>query len=159
MNKKIKMNLNFMFRSCCSQAQSIDNIPDLTDALSSVVAAAEPTLTSLGLGGWYPPGPAWIQSGLEILHNELDVPWWTAIVIGEMKTQNIIWVWLNFPDGADMHVYYNMYIHIYDPWEWSRWWRITFFQTSMLRLDVCPVLNPSKHLCQLPISWDEDSNY
>lgn len=46
-------------------------------------ALGEPTLQSLGLGGWYPNG--FVQQALEALHVNLDIPWWTSIVIGTYK--------------------------------------------------------------------------
>jgi len=57
---------------------------DSADAVVSAAAAAssvvEPTLKSLGLASSLPSGG--IQAALESLHIGLDVPWWTAIVIG-----------------------------------------------------------------------------
>lgn len=52
----------------------------LEDAATVVASVSEPTLHSLGLGGWMPSGL--VQTGLELLHTGLDVPWWTSIVIG-----------------------------------------------------------------------------
>ncbi len=46
------------------------------------MAAIEPTLNSLGLASWWPPGR--IQYFLEYLHVNLDMPWWATIVTGEM---------------------------------------------------------------------------
>ena len=43
---------------------------------------AEPALSSLGLGGLTTP-KGLLQSGLELLHIGLDIPWWSAIVIGK----------------------------------------------------------------------------
>ncbi|ESO02049.1 hypothetical protein HELRODRAFT_121655, partial [Helobdella robusta] len=40
----------------------------------------DPNITSLGLGGWSPKGL--VENGLEFLHCTLDIPWWSAIVIG-----------------------------------------------------------------------------
>ncbi|XP_022824538.1 mitochondrial inner membrane protein OXA1L-like [Spodoptera litura] len=53
---------------------------DLTETVQTVAANGEPTLASLGLGGWSPIGL--VQHCLEFLHISLDVPWWGAIVIG-----------------------------------------------------------------------------
>jgi YidC/Oxa1 family membrane protein insertase len=54
----------------------------VVDAVNSIAALSEPTLSSLGLGlaSWWPSGM--VQAGLESIHVGLDVPWWTAIVIG-----------------------------------------------------------------------------
>lgn len=40
-------------------------------------ALGEPSLSSLGLCGYWPSG--WYQSLLETLHVSLDMPWWSAI--------------------------------------------------------------------------------
>ena len=41
-------------------------------------ALGEPTLASLGLGSYWPPGLA--QQALEALHVTAGLPWWGAIV-------------------------------------------------------------------------------
>lgn len=53
---------------------------ELTGAVQSLAANGEPTLGSLGLGGWTPVGM--VQQCLEYLHVTLDIPWWGAILIG-----------------------------------------------------------------------------
>lgn len=40
----------------------------------------EPTLESIGLGGYSPVGL--IQRFMEFMHISYDIPWWTTIVIG-----------------------------------------------------------------------------
>lgn len=60
-------------------------IPDpstYVDVINSVNALGEPSLASLGLGGWTPVGL--IQNSLEYLH-VLGIPWWEAIAIGKWK--------------------------------------------------------------------------
>jgi len=56
----------------------------LTDGAATTLASAaiEPSLASLGLGGWTPSGC--IQSALEAIHVGLGIPWWTSIVVGEV---------------------------------------------------------------------------
>lgn len=58
------------------------NLSPVADNAAAVLTAlsTEPTLASLGLGGWMPSG--FVQTALETIHVGLDVPWWTAIVIG-----------------------------------------------------------------------------
>ncbi|XP_061197527.1 mitochondrial inner membrane protein OXA1L-like isoform X1 [Saccostrea echinata] len=53
--------------------------PELTDVTSSLNALGEESLKSLGLGKFTPPGL--MQQFLELVHVNLDVPWWTSIVI------------------------------------------------------------------------------
>jgi hypothetical protein len=52
------------------------------DAVNTIATISEPTLSSLGLGlaNWWPS--SLVQAALESIHVGLDVPWWTAIVIG-----------------------------------------------------------------------------
>ena len=54
--------------------------PDFTSQIE-LNALGEPTLQSLGLGGYGPSGL--FQQALEFLHVNLDCPWWGAIVIGK----------------------------------------------------------------------------
>src|SRR6218665_1684462 len=57
-----------------------------TEILQQLNALGEPTLQSLGLGGWLPNGL--VQTALETIHVGLDVPWWTAIMIGNSINQS-----------------------------------------------------------------------
>lgn len=50
------------------------------ELIQQLNALGEPTLQSLGLGGWYPNGI--VQQALEALHVSMDIPWWSSIVIG-----------------------------------------------------------------------------
>uniref|UniRef100_A0A1Y1LNP5 Membrane insertase YidC/Oxa/ALB C-terminal domain-containing protein n=1 Tax=Photinus pyralis TaxID=7054 RepID=A0A1Y1LNP5_PHOPY len=52
----------------------------LAEAASQLTALGEPTLESLGLGGWSPVGI--ILNCLEFLHVSMNLPWWGAIVVG-----------------------------------------------------------------------------
>ena len=49
---------------------------------AEVLQLAEPTLVELGLAGHTPVG--FIQSLLEFMHMDLGMPWWGAIVAGEV---------------------------------------------------------------------------
>lgn len=54
-----------------------------TETVESVTnLAGEVPFESLGLGGWSPVGI--VQNCLEYLHMSLDIPWWGAIVIGNI---------------------------------------------------------------------------
>lgn len=53
---------------------------ELSETVSQLNALGEPTLESLGLGGWFPVGI--IQNSLEFLHVSLNLPWWGAIAVG-----------------------------------------------------------------------------
>jgi YidC/Oxa1 family membrane protein insertase len=72
-------------------------------SVSSVSSVVEPTLHSLGLASFTPSGL--VQAGLEHLHVGLDVPWWTAIVIGTICVRLAIFplVILAQRNAAQMH--------------------------------------------------------
>lgn len=63
----------------------IPEIPAISEAHIATIpeevisALSEPTLASIGLGGWTPVGI--LQHCLEFLHISCDLPWWGAIVI------------------------------------------------------------------------------
>ncbi|GAB6033380.1 hypothetical protein CHUAL_013143 [Chamberlinius hualienensis] len=57
-------------------------VPDDSLVDAAVNALGEPTLSSLGLAHWTPPGL--VQMGLEWLHVSMDLPWWGAIVAGTL---------------------------------------------------------------------------
>lgn len=63
-----------------SSSFGIAETPSLVQEIVQTGLTVEPTLSSLGLGGLTPKGL--VQSGLELLHTGLDIPWWSAIVIG-----------------------------------------------------------------------------
>ena len=56
--------------------------PPSVDVTSTVVeqlnSLGEPTLSSLGLCSYYPPG--WVQSLLENIHLTTGLPWWGTLV-------------------------------------------------------------------------------
>ena len=54
---------------------SSEVVPEILNALG------EPTLQSVGLGGWTPPGL--VQQALDVLHVSLGLPWWGAIITGQ----------------------------------------------------------------------------
>lgn len=60
---------------------AIPAIPEVPVAsvIESVSSSLEPTLASIGLGGWSPVGV--LQNALEFLHISCDLPWWGAIVV------------------------------------------------------------------------------
>lgn len=63
----------------------LDTIPEpppipAAPEVTEIVAGAEPTFASLGLGGWSPVGI--VQNCMEYLHIGLDLPWWGVIAIG-----------------------------------------------------------------------------
>lgn len=63
---------------------TLDFIPEPPTPLAEGGAlpdGVEPTLESLGLASWWPPGR--FQYLLELFHVNLDVPWWVAIVAGK----------------------------------------------------------------------------
>lgn len=54
----------------------------ITELVNEFNALGEPTFASLGLGGWTPVGI--VQTCMEYLHVTLGIPWWQAIVIGNI---------------------------------------------------------------------------
>ncbi|XP_058464593.1 mitochondrial inner membrane protein OXA1L [Malaya genurostris] len=58
--------------------------PEITE----LVAGAEPTFASLGLGGWTPVGI--VQNCMEYLHIGLDLPWWACIAIGTLCVRTLL---------------------------------------------------------------------
>ncbi|CAB3370105.1 Hypothetical predicted protein [Cloeon dipterum] len=56
--------------------------PELLNALG------EPTLQSLGLGGWTPPGI--LQNCMEFLHVDCALPWWGAIMTGTLVARFVM---------------------------------------------------------------------
>lgn len=78
-----------------SQKSPYDEIPDpptpLEDIVENIVKVhpnGEPTLESIGLGGYSPVGL--IQRFMEFMHISYDIPWWTTIVIGTLCVRIII---------------------------------------------------------------------
>lgn len=66
--------------------ESIPEPPPIPDAsveiVSQINALGESTFVSLGLGGWSPVGL--VQHAFEYLHVTLGLPWWQAIMIGNL---------------------------------------------------------------------------
>jgi YidC/Oxa1 family membrane protein insertase len=56
--------------------------------IAELVAGAEPTFASIGLGGWTPVGI--VQNCFEFLHITCDLPWWGAIMIGTICVRSIL---------------------------------------------------------------------
>ena len=57
-------------------------IPDVAVEVADVLnALGEPTLSSLGLINFTPPGL--VQAALEYMHVSMGMPWWAAIVAGK----------------------------------------------------------------------------
>ncbi|XP_069113752.1 mitochondrial inner membrane protein OXA1L-like [Argopecten irradians] len=54
-------------------------LPDVVDVTQTVNALGEPSLASMGLGSYWPPGL--YQQGLEYIHVGFGLPWWEAIVL------------------------------------------------------------------------------
>uniref|UniRef100_A0A5K3FJS6 Mitochondrial inner membrane protein OXA1L n=1 Tax=Mesocestoides corti TaxID=53468 RepID=A0A5K3FJS6_MESCO len=64
--------------ACASEKiPDIPQPPPLQEIVPSLNALGEPTFASLGLNSYWPSG--WYQSLLEVLHVNLDLPWWAAI--------------------------------------------------------------------------------
>lgn len=68
---------------------AIDPIPEpppipqdiVDEAINQLNALGEPTLESLGLGGYSPVGL--VQHAFEMLHIYLGLDWWAAIAVGK----------------------------------------------------------------------------
>ncbi|XP_050312461.1 mitochondrial inner membrane protein OXA1L [Anthonomus grandis grandis] len=58
-------------------------LPDVaSEALNQLNALGEPTLASLGLGGWTPVGI--VQNCLEYVHVTMGLEWWATIALGTL---------------------------------------------------------------------------
>ncbi|CRL08337.1 CLUMA_CG021296, isoform A [Clunio marinus] len=71
--------------------------------VESLAQGAEPAFSTLGLGGWSPVGI--VQNCMEYLHIGLDLPWWTAIMIGTITVRTILFplVLMAQRNGAKMN--------------------------------------------------------
>lgn len=63
-------------------------LSELPQAMASVASGIEPSITTLGLGGWTPAGI--VQTLMEYLHIGVDLPWWTCIMIGTICVRTLI---------------------------------------------------------------------
>lgn len=83
--------------------EHMDSANAVIDAATAASSAVEPTLQSLGLASSFPGGI--VQAGLESLHIGLDVPWWSAIVIGTVILRFMLFpmVILGQRRAAEMH--------------------------------------------------------
>ncbi|XP_053675648.1 mitochondrial inner membrane protein OXA1L [Anopheles nili] len=63
-------------------------IPQAAPEIADIVAGAEPTFASIGLGGWSPVGI--VQNCMEFLHIGLDLPWWGCIAIGTVVVRTLL---------------------------------------------------------------------
>jgi YidC/Oxa1 family membrane protein insertase len=106
-NKRLELSYNGI-RFASSETPSFDTIPEppaipeivvsptptqdivekAIESTQAVIAGAEPAFTSIGLGGWSPPGL--VQSAMEFLHISCDVPWWGTILIGTICVRVLI---------------------------------------------------------------------
>lgn len=73
----------------------MENIPDAPTVpdvpvsdIAQLVAGAEQSFASQGLGGWSPVGI--VQNCMEFLHIDCGLPWWGAIAIGTLCVRTII---------------------------------------------------------------------
>lgn len=60
----------------------------VADVIEILPPGVEPSLASIGLGGYSPVGM--VQNCLEYLHVTLDIPWWGAIAIGTLVVRMIL---------------------------------------------------------------------
>ncbi|XP_074110108.1 OXA1L mitochondrial inner membrane protein isoform X2 [Cotesia typhae] len=89
----------------------IDAIPDVPvpppisveEIVAATNALGEPTLASVGLGGWWPSGIA--QQYLELIHVSLDLPWWATIALGTVIVRTILFplVIVSQRNAANLH--------------------------------------------------------
>ncbi|EDS36533.1 inner membrane protein oxa1-1, mitochondrial [Culex quinquefasciatus] len=71
----------------------LEHIPEpppipVAPEVADLVAGAEPTFASLGLGGWSPVGM--VQNCMEFLHITADLPWWGCIAIGTVCVRMLL---------------------------------------------------------------------
>ncbi len=58
-------------------------LPDDFAAQLATQAGVEPTFQSLGLAHMWPSG--WLQSFMETVHLQMDLPWWATIVTSRLS--------------------------------------------------------------------------
>lgn len=58
----------------------------IDETINQLNALGEPTLESLGLGGYSPVGL--VQKAFEFLHVSFGLDWWAAIAVGEFSITN-----------------------------------------------------------------------
>lgn len=58
------------------------------ELVSNINALGEPTLASLGLGGWSPVGL--LQNGLELIHVTTGLPWWGTIAVSTVIIRSLM---------------------------------------------------------------------
>lgn len=70
--------------------ESIPEPPTVPTPVDEVTGAilGEPTLTSLGLGGWSPSGI--VQQCLEFFHVNMGMPWWASILTGTIIVRLLV---------------------------------------------------------------------
>ncbi|XP_031831457.1 mitochondrial inner membrane protein OXA1L-like [Nomia melanderi] len=71
-----------------SEIPDIPKIPNVVETITQLYPNGEPTLESLGLGGYSPFGI--VQKGFEALHVYCHMPWWAAILAGTMIVRILI---------------------------------------------------------------------
>ncbi|XP_076243835.1 OXA1L mitochondrial inner membrane protein [Calliopsis andreniformis] len=93
----------------------ISEIPDIPsppvqdtiiDTVVKLHPNGEPTLESLGLGGYSPIGLA--QSSLEFIHIYCDVPWWAAITIGTLIVRTLMFPLVVISQKSSTHMANHM---------------------------------------------------
>ncbi|XP_033335073.2 OXA1L mitochondrial inner membrane protein [Megalopta genalis] len=60
----------------------IPDLPKIPESITALTVNGEPTLESIGLGGYFPIG--WVQHALNALHTYCGLPWWAAIGVGTL---------------------------------------------------------------------------
>ncbi|XP_078046800.1 OXA1L mitochondrial inner membrane protein isoform X2 [Augochlora pura] len=60
----------------------IPELPKIPEPIIILKANGEPTLESIGLGGYYPIGL--VQKVLDAMHYYFEMPWWAAIAVGTL---------------------------------------------------------------------------
>ncbi|XP_044577437.1 mitochondrial inner membrane protein OXA1L isoform X1 [Cotesia glomerata] len=108
---KIAAEIPVLEASKAPASKLIDAIPDIPVAppisVEEIVAATnalgEPTLASVGLGGWWPTGIA--QQYLELIHVSLDLPWWATIALGTVIVRTMLFplVIISQRNAAHLH--------------------------------------------------------
>ncbi|XP_015608293.1 mitochondrial inner membrane protein OXA1L [Cephus cinctus] len=97
----------------------LDQIPDapvpntlMNDVSEVITSVGEPSLSSIGLGGYTPVGM--VQQCLQFLHIGCDLPWWAAIVVGTVCVRILLFplVILSQKNAAKMNNYLPQMQHL-----------------------------------------------
>ncbi|KAI6208080.1 Mitochondrial inner membrane protein OXA1L [Aphelenchoides besseyi] len=96
--KLVKVNVRFLSsedvfgRFDLSKATNLPDLPSPPIAKPSIeelAASGQSVLEELGLWSWHTP-PSWFRYAFETIHVQLDLPWWTTIVVSTIALRLLL---------------------------------------------------------------------